>query len=54
VSDYRAFLDGKSQYGAADGFEPEWMPDFLSPFQRDLTAGTGAEQGSLFDVAGAQ
>jgi hypothetical protein len=36
TDDYRTFLDGKSQYGAANGFEPEWMPDFLFPFQREL------------------
>jgi hypothetical protein len=33
---YSTFLETKRQYGADDGFEPVWMPDFLYPFQRDL------------------
>lgn len=36
LSAYRAFLDSKSQTGAACGFEPLWMPDFLFGFQRHL------------------
>lgn len=34
---YSEFLHRKSQLGAGDGFEPLWMPDFLFPFQRQLT-----------------
>jgi hypothetical protein len=33
---YAAFLEGKSQAGAAHGFEPSWSPDFLFGFQRAL------------------
>lgn len=33
---YSDFLISKSQFGNGDGFEPEWMPDFLFPFQREL------------------
>lgn len=33
---YAEFLAGKSQYGAQSGFEPQYVPDFLFPFQRDL------------------
>ena len=33
---YAAFLERKTQLDSANGFEPEWMPDFLFPFQRDL------------------
>jgi hypothetical protein len=36
VTDYAAFLDGKSQHGTGDGFEPVWLPDFLFPFQREM------------------
>jgi hypothetical protein len=35
---YAEFLRAKAQYGADSGFEPNWIPDFLFPFQRDLTA----------------
>ena len=31
--DYHAFLDRKTQVGAAHGFDPVWMPDQLFPFQ---------------------
>lgn len=33
---YAAFLDVKVQLGGEHGFEPEWMPEFLFPFQREL------------------
>lgn len=33
---YSQFLEGKSQAGALEGFEPDWMPDFLFPFQASL------------------
>lgn len=33
---YAAFLARKSQEGAADGFTPLWLPDFLFDFQRAL------------------
>jgi hypothetical protein len=36
VSDYRAFLDRKSQFNAGSGFEPAWMPEFLFDFQASL------------------
>ena len=35
--DYREFIQQKQQYGAASGFEPLWMPDFLFDFQVYLT-----------------
>lgn len=34
---YAEFLARKAQHGADCGFDPEWMPDFLHPFQRALT-----------------
>lgn len=34
---YEAFLADKQQLGDQHGFEPLWMPDFLYPFQRELT-----------------
>lgn len=34
--DYSQFLMGKTQLGNAGGFEPEWIPEFLFPFQRML------------------
>lgn len=33
---YQQFLQERSQLGTDDGFDPEWMPDFLFPFQTDL------------------
>ena len=36
MSDYRAFLDSKSQAGADSGFAPVSMPDFLFDFQRSM------------------
>src|SRR3990167_3965445 len=36
MNDYEQFLDRKSQLGAASGFAPIWMPDFLFDFQRAL------------------
>jgi len=32
---YAAFLENKAQLGSDGGFEPEWLPDFLYPFQSD-------------------
>ena len=37
MSDYTAFLERKTQLDGFDGFDPEWMPDFLFPFQVALT-----------------
>lgn len=37
MTDYHDFLDAKTQYRGAAGFEPLWLPDFLFPFQRFLT-----------------
>jgi hypothetical protein len=34
--DYQQFLNTKQDFGALDGFEPLWMPDFLFDFQRAL------------------
>ncbi len=36
MSDYRSFIEKKSQLGNAGGFDPVWIPDFLFPFQRSL------------------
>ncbi len=33
---YADFLEHKTQLDGDDGFEPEWMPDFLFPFQTAL------------------
>ena len=33
---YAAFLERKAHLGDEDGFAPEWMPDFLFPFQHAL------------------
>jgi len=50
---YTAFLDRKSQLDGAAGFDPVWMPDFLFPFQQDLT-GWAIRQGrcALFEDCG--
>jgi len=37
VSAYVEFLASKAQLDGATGVEPVWMPDFLFPFQRQLT-----------------
>ena len=34
---YAEFLESKAQRGAAHGFAPVWMPEFLFPFQTALT-----------------
>lgn len=34
---YAEFLDRKAQLGAEHGFEPDWLPEFLFPFQRQMT-----------------
>lgn len=34
--DYAEFLARKRQLASGTGFEPEWVPDFLFPFQQDL------------------
>lgn len=34
--DYHHFINGKSQFGEAGGFEPLWMPDWLFDFQQHL------------------
>jgi hypothetical protein len=36
MSDYFQFLERKSQLGTFSGFEPNYLPDFLFPFQRGL------------------
>jgi hypothetical protein len=36
VNDYAEFLRAKSQSGAACGFKPVWLPDFLFDFQGSL------------------
>ena len=33
---YQQFLQGKAHTGLQHGIDPNWMPDFLFPFQRDL------------------
>jgi hypothetical protein len=33
---YAEFIAGKTQLDGDHGFEPEWMPDFLFPFQHSL------------------
>ena len=34
--DYREFIRSKSQFGQSDGFDPNWMPEFLFDFQKSL------------------
>lgn len=36
MSDYTAFLERKTQWDGDSGLDPEWMPDFLFPFQASL------------------
>jgi len=38
MTDFSAFLDRKRQLGGHYGFEPTTLPEWLFPFQRDLTA----------------
>ena len=37
MRDYQDFLKSKSQIGGKSGFEPIFIPDYLFPFQKDLT-----------------
>lgn len=36
TQNYESFLDTKTQLGGDDGFEPEFLPDWLFDFQRSL------------------
>jgi superfamily II DNA or RNA helicase len=36
TSEYAELLTRKMQVGGAQGFDPDWMPDFLFPFQKAL------------------
>lgn len=36
MEEYLSFLDRRAQAGADAGFRPEWVPEFLFPFQKDL------------------
>ena len=36
MSEYKDFIESKSQLAEGEGFEPVWMPDFLYDFQLDL------------------
>jgi len=36
-SEYTKFLELKAQSGSMSGFDPVWIPDFLHPFQGNLT-----------------
>lgn len=36
MTDYADFIAAKTQLDVADGFEPELLPEFLFPFQREL------------------
>ncbi len=36
MSTYAEFLERKTQLGGMHGFEPDWVPDFLFPFQQSL------------------
>lgn len=50
---YSEFLAQKAQANEGDGFEPEWLPDWLFPFQRSLvdwSLRTG--RGALFSDCG--
>lgn len=38
MDSFSAFLDRKRQLGGHYGFEPNYLPEWLFPFQRDLTA----------------
>lgn len=38
MTTYAEFLDRKTQYDSAQGFEPLWLPDFLFDFQAAMTA----------------
>lgn len=53
ATDYAAFVRNKGQEGRANGFKPIEIPDFLKPFQRDLTAwAIERGRGSLFEDCG--
>lgn len=53
MTDYASFLAGKSQYGAASGFEVTSMPSFLFEFQQDLVAwACRSGRGALFADCG--
>lgn len=50
---YAELIDSRRHFGGASGFEPLWLPDFLYPFQRDLTEwGIRQGRGALFADCG--
>jgi hypothetical protein len=52
-TDYARFINSKSQYGTAAGFEPLWIPDFLFPFQKHLCEWwIRSGRGALFEGCG--
>jgi hypothetical protein len=53
MSDYREFLEKKSQIGTFDGFDPVFMPDFLFDFQKALVEWAVRKgKGALFEDCG--
>ena len=53
MTTYAEFLKRKAQLDGMAGFEPAWMPDFLFPFQADLTAWAIRQgRGALFEDCG--
>jgi hypothetical protein len=52
-SAYEKFLASKAQSGDGSGFEPDWMPGSLFPFQRELTGwATRMGRGAIFADCG--
>ena len=51
--DYERFLFSKSQIGGMSGFDPIWIPDWLFPFQQQLTEWAIRKgRGGLFEDCG--
>lgn len=53
MSDYAAFLAARAQLNDQAGFEPQWLPDFLFPFQEQMTTWAILQgRGALFEDCG--
>lgn len=53
MTTYADFLERKTQLDGDDGFEPNWMPDFLFDFQRELVEWSALKgRGAIFADCG--
>lgn len=53
MNDYATFIDRKTQLGSMDGFDAQWLPEFLFDFQKSLVEWAIRKgRGALFEDCG--